>query len=492
MQTSMSQVAAPLAAQKTNLHLKARMRQKMNLLSLPLERLKEGLETLLADNPIVEQISNSSTVPLSSLAPQEHNNDSPADHELDFTPGGVKAQRRLASDDGLRDYYLSGLENASNEMPDRSRRDFFFNSQTRHETLAEHLLKQIPFSGISPEDAPLAELIIGSIDEHGYFTGSFKDIMMIHKVDEQHLEKILSEIKRFEPPGCGARTLKECLLAQKGRLRASPLAGIAVRIIENHLEDIASGRRAAVCAALGIDDGELSDAMKEILKLNPKPGRDFEADSKRVAFVYPEVEVVNRNGRAYAIPCGGSWVPHVVYSREFIDLMNDPNADKSVKDYLKSKYSQAQEIVEDVSGRRQLLCKIVQVALDAQPGFLKNGLKGLRPFTLSDVAKDLDVGASTVSRAIHEKYARTMHGLIPLRSLFTRGGVSAEDGSSVSRQSVINRMRELVAAENPPGSLSDEKLVKILNGEGFNIKRRSVAKYRMIGNIPSSSERRNG
>ena len=248
------------------------MRQSLKMLQMTSLELRAELQHQMEQNPVIEDVRSPLERQMSSALPEEHAGAAVTERELDFTPGGEAAQTTLANDDGYRDYFLGNMESASGDEEAQSRRQHLFDSLTRAESLQEHLKAQVPLSDIPPEDRELAVMLISHVDDDGYFRGSIPDIQMVTGKSEQHILGVLSAIQEFDPLGCGARDLRECLLAQMERLDDSPWEDEVRALIDRHLPDVAARREGFLCQALGITPEEYRKVLAELRTLNPKPG----------------------------------------------------------------------------------------------------------------------------------------------------------------------------------------------------------------------------
>ncbi len=435
---------------------------------------------------------------MSAELPQEHAGAAITERELDFTPGGEAAQATLATDDGYRDYFLGNMESASGDEEAQTKRQHLFDSLTRTESLQEHLKAQVPLSDIAPDDHDLAVTLISHIEDDGYFKGSLPDIQMVTGKDEPHILRVLAEIQAFDPLGCGARDLRECLLAQMEKLDDSPWEDEVRALIERHLPDVAARREGFICQALKLTPDEYRKVLAELRTLNPKPGlairppnvaRAVDVDRER-DYVRPEV---------FAIPDGeGGWratvpardLPEIHISKKYQDMLADPECTAETKAYIRERIRAAEALREAVANRQDTIRGIAQAIIDAQPDvFSQRTMNALRPLTMQQVADVVGVHGTTVSRTVRNKYMRTPFGTVELRKFFT-GGLATESGEAISNTSVQQQIRDLIAAEDANSPLSDDRIAAILKAKGITIARRTVAKYRIELGIPGAIERR--
>lgn len=443
------------------------LRQSIKVLAMNLQELRQEIVREISLNPIIEDV----------------------DHPLE-TPMDAAVSRSEAQDE-LASYSMPDDEAVPSVNPDEDaaeRRQRFFDNQVETETLQDHLERQIPISSIQPTDYPLAETLIGNLNDDGYFTGSLPDIVMVSGESEEHVLKVLAAIRRFDPPGCGARNLRECLLAQMEKLDDSPWEDEVRLLVENHLEDIAAGNEAKILRSLGVTHDEYVQVLHLLQTLDPKPGRAFEGAGDPNRIVKPEVHAVRDGDRWVAVVDDRS-LPDIHISPKYIKMLEDPSVGKDVKDYLRDRLAAAHMLIDAVEHREETVRNIAQEIFDRQPGFFTDGLKGLKPLTMLEIADKVGVHPTTVSRTVRDKYASTPKGTIELRRFFSQG-IETTDGEVVTKDAVHDALKELVGSEDRSRPFSDETLAAKLKEKGYPVARRTVAKYRGMLGIPSASERR--
>ena len=441
--------------QSQTITLAPQLRQGLKLLAMNLPELRGELLAEMAKNPVIDDVE--ATLEKTTFSDKEREN---------------------AASEAVSDYPDEDFDARDTARPDAEaleRRQKFFDNQVKDETLEQHLLAQLPLSDIEPKDHPLAEMLIGELNADGRFDGSIPDIMMVTGETETKVRDVLSKIRGFDPPGCGATTVAECLQAQ--------LDGIAdtnvrkrVAALLGRLEDVAAGK---------VDDAE---ALAALRSLDPRPGRAYRKDVRGTEYVNPEVHVV-RDGDGWTAHVDARSLPEIRISTKYLAMLEDPSVPKETKSYIRERMAAAHGIVEAIEKRRDTIERVAQEIFDRQPGFFEQGLKGLKPMTMQEIADKLGIHEATVSRTVNGKYASTPKGVVELRRFFSQGIVTAS-GEAVVKDKVLGRIKELVEAEDKSKPLSDEKLSALLKGEGFPVARRTVAKYRALAGIPGTSERR--
>ena len=444
--------------------LAPQMRQGIRMLAMSLPELRSELIAEMAKNPVIDDIEP--TLEKTTVSERE---------------------RQLAEDERVSDYpedddireaaFMDGIARGKNGSdPDAmARREKFFENQVREETLEQHLVGQLPASDIEEADYPLAEMLIGELNDDGLFVGSLPDIVMVSGEPESKVRSLLAQIRELDPPGCGATTLAECLSAQLDKIDDPALRARVAQLI-GKLEAVAAGQ---------VEDAE---ALVALRTLDPRPGRAYRHDVRGTEYVNPEV---------HAVRCADGWVarvdarslPEIRISSKYVTMLEDPETTAETKAYIRERIAAANALVDAVAHRRDTIAAIAQEIFDRQPGFFEQGLKGLKPLTMQEVADKLGIHYTTVSRTVNGKYASTPKGVIELRRFFSQGIVT-DSGEAVVKDRVLDRLRAMVEAEDKAHPLSDEKLSDMLKGEGFPVARRTVAKYRGLAGIPGTSARR--
>ncbi len=451
--------------------LAPQMRQSLKMLAMNLPELRTELQREMSVNPVIDDIEP--TLDKSVVSDQERESDE---------------RERTDQSDYPEDDIPDSVYTADTEALERRQR--FFDSQTKEETLEEHLLAQIRVSDIDEKDQPLAEILIGDLDDNGLFAGSIPDIMMVSGESDVKIRGLLKKISELDPPGCGAANIRDCLLAQLDKLEGSPYREDVRELIQNHLEDIGRGRISVIEKKMGISHERYADILKELRTLDPRPGRAYRRGGRGAEYVNPEVHAV-KTADGWNARVDARSLPEIRISKKYLQMLQDPKTDKETKAYVRERIAAANAIREAVVRRQETITSIAQAIFDAQPGFFEEGLKGLKPLTMQEVAQKVGVHHTTVSRTVRDKYASTPKGTVELRKFFTSGFVT-DSGEQVSKDNVIDRLKTLIADENIEHPHSDENLSEMLKAAGFPVARRTVAKYRTRLGIPGASERRQG
>jgi RNA polymerase sigma-54 factor len=352
-------------------------------------------------------------------------------------------------------------------------------------TLHEHLLRQAGevLSGI---DLLIAQSIIELVDETGYLGGPLPELAARIGIPLAEAERVLRVVQTFDPPGIAARNLAECLALQaKDADRYDPAMA---RLIAN-LDYLAKGNFSALKRICAVDEEDLADMIRELRAYDPKPGCRFESGGERVEGVVPDVFVARR-GAGWAIELNSASLPRLLINRSYYTELTTGAQDKRSKAWLNECLAEANWLIKALDQRARTIIKVATEVVKQQEGFFRGGVAYLRPLTLRTVAEAIGMHESTVSRVTSNKYLSCDRGLFELKYFFTSGIQSADGGEAISAEAVKNRIRALINAEDPKAILSDDQLVDMLKGEGFDIARRTVAKYREAIGLGSSVQRR--
>jgi len=351
-------------------------------------------------------------------------------------------------------------------------------------SLHDHLLGQAG-ACLSGSDLIIAGQIIGQIDETGYLFAPLLELAQRLGAPLGGVERVLAVIQTFDPAGVAARSLAECLALQaKDADRYDPAMA---RMIDN-LDYLAKGNRGALKRICSVDDEDLDDMIREIRHYDPKPGCRF-AQGERVDVVVPDVYVARR-GQGWAIELNSATLPRLLVNRSYYAELSGGEHDKQSKAWLSECLASANWLLKALDQRARTIVKVATEIVKQQDGFFRGGVAHLRPLTLRTVAEAIGMHESTVSRVTSNKYLSCERGQFELKYFFTSGIQSSDGGEAVSAEAVKSQIKALIAAEDTRAILSDDQLVDLLRAKGFDIARRTVAKYREALGIGSSVQRR--
>ncbi|HQH27997.1 MAG TPA: RNA polymerase factor sigma-54, partial [Oligoflexia bacterium] len=352
------------------------------------------------------------------------------------------------------------------------------------EGLTSHLLWQLRTGDLSEADKDIAAHIIGNLDRNGYLCSSVDEIAHSCVQPLEDVDRVLAMVQTLDPPGIAARDLRECLLIQLDQLGF--VGTLAWRIVAEHLGDLEVRRYDSIARKEHVPVEDVYEAVKEIQKLEPRPGRPFVDEAP--IYITPDV-YVRKIDSDYVITLNETGIPKLRLSAHYRELLSGAGDNSLVdKEYLQDRLRCASWLIRSIHQRQQTIYRVTESIMKFQREFLELGVSALKPLVLRDIAADVGMHESTVSRVTTNKYVHTPQGVFELKFFFSSGVRGAE--GEVSSESVKERIRELISKENPLKPLSDQAIVKLLRDEGVDIARRTVAKYREMMGILSSSRRK--
>lgn len=352
-------------------------------------------------------------------------------------------------------------------------------------SLREHLMFQLHLTPVTMRTKRVCQYIIDSLDENGYLSSvSLSDIAMYLHENMFIVEKALGIVQEFDPPGVGARDLKECLLLQlkaKGVLNDD-----IVYLIEHHLKDVAENKLTAIARKMNIDVSQVQHMIDILKTLNPRPGCNFTGYND-MRYIVPDAIIKEVRGN-FEIIINDSVIPRLRINKFYRQLLLNNSRNSEEFKYLNEKLQSAFWLIKNIEQRKTTLYNVIKAIVEYQRDFFSSGVSGLRPLTLKQIARTCGIHESTVSRATNGKYVDTPKGVFELKFFF-KNGVSHEDGE-VSSEVIKNLISEIIATESPRSPLSDLTITELLRERGIDISRRTVAKYRDEMGIPSSNRRK--
>ncbi|MDQ5986789.1 MAG: RNA polymerase sigma-54 factor [Syntrophus sp. SKADARSKE-3] len=361
------------------------------------------------------------------------------------------------------------------------------NLLTKAPSLTDHLMWQLKLSLFSDLEMRIGEQIIGNIDQNGYLAATIEEIALQESVEPAVVEDVLAKIQTFDPPGIAARDLKECLLIQARMLGVN--SEIIEKIICDHLKDLEIKNYAMIARKLKISLTDVMDAVSFIINMDPRPGASFQEE--RVQTIIPDVYVV-KSGNDFKIMLNDDGLPRLRISNFYREIMAGLEGSKegeTGKRYIKERVQSATWLIKSIQQRQKTIFKVAESIVRFQREYFNNGISHLKPLVLRDVALDVEMHESTISRVVTNKYMQTPTGLYELKYFFS-SGISTSGGEAIASKSVKEEIRKLVNDEDPRKPLSDSEIVERLSEAGINIARRTIAKYREMMNILPSSRRR--
>lgn len=351
------------------------------------------------------------------------------------------------------------------------------------ETLSEFLMSQIHVLDMDDYERSLCEFVVESLNSRGYFTDSCAEVAELLGASEEDVLKAVRSVQSLEPGGIAARDLKECLLIQ---LKAKGILTEAhEKLVNEHLDDIAEGKISVMAKALDMKPLQVQDIIDDIRGLEPKPSRGF-FDGRKPSYIVPDAHITVENGEI-SLRMNTEFIPRLRINKVYKALVSSTEQ-KETKEYLDDMMSKAIFLLKSVDKRKDTLKLVIESVINRQKAYFTEGDEFLKPLTMKEVAEELDIHESTVSRTIKEKYIATPKGTIKLKDLFKTAVKGT--GQEMATDVVIGRIKNMIDEEDPKSPLSDQAITDTLNKEGISIKRRTVAKYRDELGIVSSSRRK--
>lgn len=446
--------------------------QKIELLTLNQLELSDLMTQELVKNPFLEEVPE----------------DGESEREGNREKKEKDTEEKKASDDFDFEYFFGEYLNPSyrnREYEVDNDRPTFELFLTSTASLADHLDWQLNLIEIPDNLRKIADYIVGNINEDGYLTTSVEEISQALLADQRDVHSALTVVQSLDPVGVGARTLQESLLVQ---LRAAGLQGtLAERLIIEFLPLIERRKFKEISKQLDRSLSQIGEAMETIRQLSPKPGQKY--NSKEPVYIRPDVYIY-KVGEDYQIVMNDDGLPQLRLNRAYRRLLlKGDDVSKDTKSYVKERFRSALELIRSIDQRQQTIFRVCHAIVERQREFLERGRMHLKPMLIKDIASELGVHPSTISRVVSNKYAHTPQGVIELRKFFTVG-VESSGGENVSTVHVKEKIKKIIEVENTEKPLSDQIISKMLSDEGIQITRRTVAKYRDQMHIPGSRERK--
>jgi len=456
------------------------LQQAIKLLQLTRLELQDVVRQELEENPLLEE-----TLEADEIRETEQVEHAESEDTSDVVSEEFKEVE--TGDDTLRDWdsYLDGYTYSSGEQyRDDEDRPSFENLLTKRGTLTDHLLWQLHMGHFSDEEVDIGEEIIGNIDEDGYLRASLEEIAMACSKDEGIVSPVLSKIQEFDPCGVAARSVQECLLLQARFLGMQ--GSVVERILLHNLKDLETRKYKQIARDLGVDINQILMAAKIIGGFDPKPGSMYSPED--VQYISADI-FVYKVGDEYLVMLNDEGLPNLKVSPYYAEAKTNGMVDSKADDYINDKVRSALWLIKSIQQRQRTIYKVAKSIIRFQREFLDHGIEFLRPLVLRDVADDIGMHESTISRVTTNKYMQTPQGLFELKYFFN-SGLSTSEGDFVASESVKNRIKEIIEKEDSRKPLSDQKIADMLSGQTVNIARRTVTKYREILKLGSSSERK--
>lgn len=458
--------------------LTPQLQQAIKLLQLSRLELTDVINQEMLNNPVLEEL------------PETEPEQDPEARHTDETEG-VKPQTEEDSYDDLNwekfldefeDYQYAGSRGEREEDEDLPSVNATLSQPIK---LSDHLLWQLKLSNFTLDEENIGDLIIGNLNDDGYLTADLGMIAQEAGAPEAKVEEVLKKIQSLDPAGVGARDLTECLLLQTRQF--NEVDPIVEQIIREHLPRLETKDYRSISRSLRVSMPRVQEAIKFIQSLEPKPGRPF--SQERAEYITPDIYIY-KVGDDFVIVLNEDGLPKLRVSPYYRRILRDRGKDSAVaREYVQDKLRSAVWLIRSLHQRQRTIYRVMESILRHQHDFFDRGIIFLKPMILRDVATDINMHESTVSRVTTHKYVYTPQGIFPMKFFFN-SKISATDGGSVAAETVKDRIRQLVAGEDQKKPLSDQEIVARLKELGIDIARRTVTKYREMGGILSSSKRK--
>jgi len=478
--------------------LAPRMIQSMEILQLPIMALQERVEQELQENPALEERENGQEDEPAAEeevepAPVAQAEAEPAiddpERSLDFDGDEKDFDRLVAINEDWADHFNEEHRPSSNRIDEAmdKKHDAMVNMASRPQSLQDYLIDQLGFLEVTERELEILRALIANVNDHGLMPTPLEDVAKTIEPppDMAEMEAALARLQKLDPPGVGGRTTAESLLLQ---LTPETPHKEAVRaLILGHLDDITHNRLPVIQKKTGFDLDTIHAAIEVLKHLNLMPGAAF--NNENIPYVVPDIAVDKTEAGDYEVKLLDDWTPNIYISRRLIEMYRDKSTDARTKEFLKRKIQSAQWLIEAIEQRRNTLAKVTRAIIAHQKSFLDRGPEFIEPLKMQQIADQVGVHVTTVSRAVDDKWVQTPRGIFPLKRFFG-GGTHTATGEEVAWETIKQKLLEIIANEDKSNPWSDEDLVKKLEEAGYPIARRTITKYRKMLNIASSRQRK--
>lgn len=463
------------------------------LLQLPLLSLEQKIKMELETNPLLEideemeleQDQNAEMEAKVEEEPIPQLEEEKAEKESSEEEDVPELSEEPPPDEVDWEEILNDIDNYQPYIPREKNTEEYERPEVHRETLTDHLLSQLHMTNLDEKEMLVGEYIIWNINSAGYLTTDVNSIAEALDVDPETVEKVLGVIQHFDPPGIGARNLQECLLVQL--LEREDRDELAVEIIRDHFDDFVNRRFEKLAKKLGVPLERIAEVLEEVRKLNPKPGEGYVTYENQ--YIIPDLTVEEEDGE-FKITLNDWNIPHLRINNRYRQLLMDKSkTSKEARDYIRKRLESARWLINSIHQRRATILRVMEAIINRQREFFEKGPDHLKPMVLKDIADDIGMDISTVSRVTNGKYVQTDWGIYELKHFFSEG-LRSDTGEDVSNKMIKEKIRRIIENENKQKPLSDQEIADLLKREGLNVARRTVAKYREQMNIPVARLRR--
>lgn len=475
---------------QTTVFITPQMKQSLAILQMPIVELEQELSNILEENPILEAVEDEGSDDFDNIDDFDDNESKDLSEDIEDTQDKDKnldnLVEKVTGDDWEEYIGYEKLDDISYKSTNDENNFDLEQVIGAKESLYEHLMYQLNINIIDTEERRIGEYIIGNLAEDGYFRIDIHDACSELNVEKSLFEKVLNIIKTFTPSGIASSSLQECVITQIKDMNCDAVyIDLAEELLAGYSAELAAFKYDDILKGMSIERDTFDYLLQLIKKTDPRPGLNFSGSDTK--FITPDVFIVP-NEENFDIIVNEKGLPNIRLNNYYIKMLQGSNLDSEAKSYIKDKVKNAVWVIESLQKRQKAIYKVVKAISDYQGEFLQYGISMLKPLKLKDIAEATGLHESTVSRVTSGKYAMTKHGLIELKSFFSKS-LESQDGD-MSIGVIKQKIKELIDEEDKEVCLSDQRIVELMEEKGIKIARRTVAKYRDEMNIPTMSQRR--
>jgi len=457
-----------------------KLQQALKLLQMPAIELQQMLKQEIMENPLLEGVDDIEELSEEQQREEEQEREEAKKKEepTEEKPEAEAGEENVDWDE----YFNQGFELGRSASEEESHEEFFEKVPVARPSFTDQLIGQLRIATNDEQLVAIGDYVIGSLDDSGYLTCELEEVADTFGVTVDIIEHVLKMIQAFDPPGVGARNLRECLLLQLHARGEEDT--LAARIIRDHFEEFKQKKYLEISKKLKVTIQDIQAQCKVISTLDPKPGLEVSADDPR--YVIPDLVVENIDGK-YVVYLNDRNIPRLRISQSYQEelLKGSHAGNRETREFINSRLKSARWLIQTIEQRRRTMVKVMECIVRKQRAFFEKGTAFLRPLTLQQVASEIGMHESTVSRVTTNKYVQTPRGVFELKFFFS-SSLGTQDGGEVSAKAAKDKIRRIIEAENARIPLSDQKIADVLRSDGLNIARRTVAKYReQLGILPA-------
>jgi RNA polymerase sigma-54 factor len=465
------------------LRMAPRMIQSMEILQLPIMALQERIEQELGENPVLEDAGKTSSPEVDGDEP------APVTAEPEPDAGLSEFDSLNGIDENWSELYDEGPRRSRASLSEESDRkqEAMQNMASRPRSFHDDLTDQLGFFDCEPLIRELADYIIHNLDDKGLFKSDLQDVVRDFngRATLEQAEEALRVVQRLDPPGVGARDLRECLLLQL--TPETPCHDVLQILISQYFDDLGHNRLPAIEKKTGISIEKIKEATEHLRRLNLRPGAGFEPDNSH--YVVPDLIVEHDEHGGYTVRLSDDNAPQLGISGYYQKLLRNKQTSPETREYIQKKIQSARWLIDSIEQRRNTLLKVARAIIEHQTDFLDKGPEFIEPLKMQQIADRVGVHVTTVSRAVDDKWVQTPRGIFALKRFFG-GGTTTTGGDEIAWDTIKQKLLEIIAKEDKQSPMSDEEIVDEMERQGMKVARRTVTKYRQNLLIPSSRQRK--